>query len=107
MENKTKLYVGNAKQKTIQTPKGPMDVIKVGFKKSDLELMMSKLNENGYVNLDVTKRLSEGKYGETHSIVIDEWKPKASQATAATKSNIPSSIERNSIASEDDGDLPF
>lgn len=33
------------------------------------------VNENGYINLDFNPRKQPGKYGETHSVILDEWKP--------------------------------
>lgn len=83
METKTKLYVGTAKQKTINTKFGEMEVVKISYSKKDLELMMANLNEKGWVNLDQTRRKEVGKYGETHSMVIDEWKPSGNSTPPA------------------------
>lgn len=33
------------------------------------------VNEKGYVNLEILPRKTEGKYGETHSVKLDTWKP--------------------------------
>lgn len=94
MENK-KTYVGTAKQKTINTKLGEMEVIKLSFSKKDLELLIASLNEKGWVNLDQVKRKEVGKYGETHSISIDTWKP-------STPGNTPSKQEPTH-----NDDLPF
>ena len=103
METKTKLYVGTAKQKTINTKFGEMEVVKISYSKKDLELMMANLNEKGWVNLDQTKRKEVGKYGETHSMVIDLWKPTTPPANTPEKKQ----TDRNGIVTEDDSSLPF
>ena len=33
------------------------------------------LNDKGYFNLEIEERKEIGKYGETHSVTVDEWKP--------------------------------
>ncbi len=80
-----KTYVGNAKEVTTQY--GPL--MKVSFSKKDLAILTANLNENGYVNLQVSKRREVSEYGHTHSISIDDWvptKPKATQVPAETSS---------------------
>lgn len=103
METKTKLYVGTAKQKTINTKFGEMEVVKISYSKADLELMTANLNENGWVNLDQTRRKEVGKYGETHSMVIDLWKPTTPPANTPVKPT----TEMNGVVTEDSSDLPF
>lgn len=50
-------------------------------------------NEKGYFNWNISERKEAGKYGETHYVTVDTWKPN----TTATTNN----------AKEDNGDLPF
>jgi hypothetical protein len=45
-----------------------------------------------------------GKYGETHSMVIDLWKPTTPPANTPVK---PTVTERNGVVTEDSSDLPF
>lgn len=104
MENK-KTYVGTAKQKTINTKFGEMEVIKLSFSKKDLETLMSNLNEKGWVNLDQVKRKEVGKYGETHSMTIDTWKPSEKSTPPANTPTKPTT-ERNGVVTEN-LDLPF
>jgi len=66
-----KVYVGNGKQ--IDTQYGKL--LKLSFSKKDLELMLSKLNAKGYINLNCNERKSESEWGHTHSMQIDDWQP--------------------------------
>jgi outer membrane protein assembly factor BamA len=66
-----KIYCGNAK--AIETKYG--EIMKVSFSRSDIEKLNQNLNEKGYVNLNITERREADKYGNTHSVVIDTWKP--------------------------------
>lgn len=58
-------------------------------------------NEKGYFNFELCKRKEPGKYGETHYVKVDEWKPtpKATVSDAASEVKVKSN--------EPDGDLPF
>lgn len=42
----------------------------------NLEKLKEFQNEKGYVNLVMNKRREEGKYWETHTFTLNEWKPK-------------------------------
>jgi outer membrane protein assembly factor BamA len=66
-----KIYCGNAK--AIKTQYG--EIMKVSLSRSDIEKLTANLNEKGYVNLNITERREADKYGKTHSVVIDTWKP--------------------------------
>lgn len=37
--------------------------------------LLAITNEKGYFNLEIQKRKEAGKYGETHYVKVDEWKP--------------------------------
>ena len=69
MSNKT--YVGGATAKTGNFG----EWFKISFNKTDLEEMFANLNEKGYINLNMQKRREPSQYGQTHSLVIDDWKP--------------------------------
>lgn len=59
--------------KAIQTQYGELLKLSIGPK--DLETINKNTNEKGWINLIVKKRKEVGKYGETHSISVDTWKP--------------------------------
>lgn len=40
-----------------------------------VEELRQHVNEKGYFNLEINPRKEAGKYGETHSVIVDEWKP--------------------------------
>ena len=66
-----KKYVGGGT--AINTQYG--ELLKISFNAQDLQLMQSMLNEKGWINLNCNRRQQPSQYGQTHSIVIDEWKP--------------------------------
>lgn len=41
----------------------------------NIEKLQELANEKGYVNLVMNKRKEVGKYGETHSFTLNEYKP--------------------------------
>lgn len=73
-----KTYVGNGKEITTQYG----ELLKLSFSRDDLQVMNSKLNAKGYVNLNCNRRKEVGQYGHTHSIVIDDWIPNQPQQQA-------------------------
>jgi len=49
-------------------------VIKLGIKVDDfIAFARQHVNERGYVNLDVVERKEVGPYGDTHSVVLDDY----------------------------------
>jgi len=66
-----KKYVGGGT--AINTQYG--ELLKISFNAQDLQIMQSMLNEKGWINLNCNRRQQPSQYGQTHSIVIDEWKP--------------------------------
>lgn len=86
--NTTKRYVkGNGKEF------GKYGDIKISVLIDDL---VKNANEKGYVNMILQKRKEVGKFGDTHSLVYDDWKP--NKESASTSPDTP--------AGEKD-DLPF
>ena len=72
--------------------------IKFSGKTEDfIEQIKSITNEKGYFNLEILKRKEPGKYGDTHYLKVDDWKPE-------------SKVEQNplpTLAERKDLDLPF
>jgi len=67
-----KVYFGNGKEHTFNDGGS---IVKLSFSSNDLANMSGNLNEKGYINLVLSKRREEGKYGETHYMTLDTWKP--------------------------------
>lgn len=69
------------------------------------EAMMAFLkehaNEKGYVNLTLARRREAGKYGETHYVTLDTWKPQ-SRGDAAQPP-----VNTTKPESQDDDNIPF
>ena len=96
MENKERVFCGNAK--IITTQYGEMT--KISFSASDLEKLQNSL-ENGWVNtvLKAKKTPVEGK--PTHYLEVDTWKPEAKAEP------IVSGGEAIVSGGENKDDLPF
>ena len=63
---------GQAKER--QTPFGP--VVRWGVKADDLIAFVKQhANDRGYINLEIVPRKEQGRFGETHSIVLDDYVP--------------------------------
>lgn len=85
MAQEAKLFVGRVKSRS--TKFGTAQ--KIGLSKKDVELLHAKLNEKGYVNLDLFPRKEQGKHGETHTLVIDEWQPDPEKSKKDSKKKVP------------------
>jgi len=72
-----KKYVGGGT--AINTQYG--ELLKISFNAQDLQLMQSMLNAKGWINLNCNRRQQPSQFGQTHSIVIDEWKPQQQTQT--------------------------
>lgn len=94
-----KIYApGQAKER--DTPFGP--VVRWGVKAEDLiAFAQQHANERGYLNFDVVRRREMGRYGETHSLVLDTY-VKGSGQTAPN----PRGDQRHSEPVTDD-QIPF
>ena len=94
-----KIYVpGSAKE--IQTQYGPL--LKLSFPVADLvAFVQAHKNAKGWVNMNVSRRKSEGKYGETHTIVLDTWQPSAKPAAK------PEPAQPDLPAGDDDEEIPY
>lgn len=75
-----KIYCGSAKAK----PTKYWEILKVSFWPKDLEVLIENKNEKWWVNLNISERKEVWKYGETHSVTIDDWKPEEKQEYAST-----------------------
>jgi FlaG/FlaF family flagellin (archaellin) len=97
-----KKYLGSSRN--IQGKFG--EIQKISFSRKDLELMMDNLNEKGYINLNRIEKRETDKYGNTHYLVIDEWKPTEQPTERKTAAdNIKTS--QNTTAELYNDSLPF
>ena len=76
-----KIYIGGAKEKVWEDGNSSFSI---SFGENDLALLLANKNEKGYVNLKMTKRREPSQYGQTHSIVVDDWKPSNAGQSAPT-----------------------
>jgi len=97
-----KKYVGNGKVV------GKFDHIAIGVKYSDLVP-----NEKGWCNLIVAKRREMDKYGNTHTVYINDWTPQSGrgQQSEERREQERQNFQPNDPFPEEpspsDRDLPF
>ena len=70
--------------------------LKVSLKVEELTNQIKELNDNGWVNLIITRRKEPSDAGATHYAYVDTWKP--------TKQN---TSDKKAVTSKDEDDLPF
>ena len=71
-----KIYCGNGKVRMGSGKNGSFSILKVSFSPDDLKKMNDWANSNnGWVNIDITKRLAPSDKGVTHTVALDTWKP--------------------------------
>jgi hypothetical protein len=80
-----------------KTPYG--DALRVSVKVEELIRFANEHgNARGYLNLDISRRREVGQYGDTHSVVLDRWEPKARAEATTAPAHAPVM---------DDSDIPF
>tara|TARA_Y100001973_G_C5152232_1_gene308749 strand:- start:290 stop:571 length:282 start_codon:yes stop_codon:yes gene_type:complete len=70
--------------------------LKVSLKVEELTNQIKELNDNGWVNLIITRRKEPSDAGVTHYAYVDTWKP--------TKQNTST---KKAVTSGGEDDLPF
>jgi len=74
--SEAKVYVPKSSAKEVQFKDGG-SLIRLSFKADELiAFVQEHVNERGYINLTLSKRREVSQYGETHSLMLDQWKPK-------------------------------
>jgi hypothetical protein len=91
-EQAKSVYVPKSSAKARDTKIG--QVINISFEAVELgKFVRANKNAKGWINLSVLPRKEVGKYGETHSIVLDTFEPKpkadAQPAQAADDASVP------------------
>jgi hypothetical protein len=102
-----KKYVGNSRNQ--QGKYG--EIQKISFSRKDLQLMMDNLKEKGYINLNRIEKKEPDQWGNTHYLVIDEWKPSGQQYNVPAERKTAADNVRKEVAQQlpnnDDNLLPF
>ena len=86
-----KNYVGKAKE-------GKFGILNASFKLEDLQKIV---NEKGYVNVSISQMKQPDKYGYTHTIYANDYKPSSAVSQSAPPFN------NGSSAVAEDESLPF
>lgn len=107
--HETKTYVPRAACKEIKTKLGN-SILKIGIHADTMiEFLRANANDRGYVNLCITPRKTEGKYGDTHCMWLDTWQPDANRPAPQPRQHDPrAKIDPADVPPPtDDADLPF
>jgi hypothetical protein len=108
MAGEVKTYINgiSAKQVTFESGKS---ILKLNIHVGKLiEQLQQHVNEKGYVNLGVSDRKEKGKYGETHTVWLDTWKPTPrADAAPVAKADPPPWGEASKTTPEESQELPF
>lgn len=118
-----KLYCGSAKARDTQY--GEELTVSVNLSECERQFKehgyVSK-SGNNFITLKVQRRKEVGKYGETHTVIVDTWKPENRQQGASNQGNgngyqnsgqNASTASQNAIQGDsstppdDDLDIPF
>ena len=98
-----KIYVANGKTKTFENGSS---VVKFALNLNDLgnaKEYFYEMNGTKYINLEIGKKyVSPDKYGKTHSVYVDTFKPDANKKTQE-----PVLIDQGKDADELNDDIPF
>jgi hypothetical protein len=102
MNQQNKIYVGFAKQ--IDFANGG-NIIKISLNESDIAKLQDNLTD-GKIRLALMKRKEADKWGNTHSLEIDTWKPTTPKSQPALP--VQQTEERFTENNNNDGeDIPF
>lgn len=78
MEEKKKIYVpkSSARERTFKGKDGELvTILALSFKAEELyDFVTQNTNEKGYINFDVVRRKEPGQYGDTHSLILNDYK---------------------------------
>jgi hypothetical protein len=105
-----KQYINGVSLKMKEFPNGGQQMkFSISFEKF-VDQIRPLVNEKGYVNLIISSRKEVGKYGDTHCLSVDTWKPE--QKTDVPRSSNPASryAPDNTTVPEqqaNDSELPF
>ena len=105
MADAAKVYINgvSAKQVTFESGKS---ILKLNIHVGKLiEQLQQHVNEKGYVNLGVSERKEKGRFGETHTVWLDTWKPTPKHETPDVPKPAPWEEEANGV--KDSDTLPF
>jgi hypothetical protein len=109
MADQAKVYVPKSSAKEVTFRDGG-SMLKLSFKVDEfIAFLQQNKNEKGYINLVCSKRREVGQYGDTHSLVLDTWKPSGDRKpTQATKTpSSPQSTPSEAAPVEEDESTPF
>jgi hypothetical protein len=76
--------------------------LKISLKTDEVTAQLKELNDNGWVNLIISRRKEPSETGITHYSYVDTWKPK--KASSGSKNLLDN---KDNMMNGDADDLPF
>jgi len=111
-ERKQRTYVPKSKAKVVETQFGT--IIKLGFNADVLiNFVRENTNAAGYFNMDIVPRRQTDEYGNSHSCVLNDWKPdpnapkKEPYQKQAGGGSAKHSLPPENDGPPESGDVPF
>ena len=101
-----KTYIPKSSAKEVQFRNGG-SILKVGLHvESMIAFLQTHRNEQGYVNIGISRRREVGSHGDTHCVWLDTWKPDMNKMRSAAGA-APNPVDSHPKQSDDGDDVPF
>jgi hypothetical protein len=106
-----KIYAPTAKAMEKNGKYGPFLALSFNVEKI-IAFINANKNSRGYINFNLNKRREADKYGNTHSLVLDDWEPDSGAQNPSTKSEprrdtaADAGVDDADTSRDDDG-VPF
>ncbi len=102
-----KTYIPNSSAKEVRFDDGGA-ILKISFKSKELvDFIRVNTNDKGYFNIGVSPRREAGRYGDTHSVWLDTWKPKPQEGRQATPPERERPTAQDLPPPPEEQDVPF
>lgn len=107
MSEQDKVYVSGIWIKEHTFASTGNTILKVGAKVQELvDFLLSHADEQGYINMGISRRKTASDRGITHTVWLDTWKPKQQ----GQPTPVPAPRPREALPTDSDGagdNLPF
>lgn len=100
--SEAKIYFPKSQLKEVKFNDGG-SILKIGLHaETAIAFIKEHANDRGFINLVVSQRKEPGRFGDTHSLTLDTWKPDLTKAREAAKQTESSPKQK-----PEDDDCPF
>ncbi len=109
-QNDPPVYVPRASVKEKVFTSGH-SILKVGLHvETTCAFLKEHANEKGFINLNIAKRREVGKYGDTHTLMLDIWKPDGQAPARHAESRVTQPAKQSPAVTSKpimEDDVPF